>query len=152
MNKKLTFKICIICAAVLAVALLVFAVVRAHRQTDNRIFDLDKSDVVSLTFISGINGESKELSVDDRDGIDDILSKLCSLTYSSVKKSGISDGNSDKYKLTVCTAQGEETWYLSEQTAKVYRISYGTEITVYTYTLTPESKEIMKEIIALMPD
>lgn len=150
MNKNLGRKAIAICMAVLGVVLLI-SVVGGCARSDDRIFAMDREDIVSLTFAADVNGETKKLTVDERDRIDDILSKLNRLTYASVEKSGIRDGNSAQYRLTIVTGKGEESWNITFQTAKVTRMSYGTELTEYTYRLTPESVPIMEEIIALMP-
>ena len=114
---------------------------------DNRVFpldDLDGNPVEKIWLQSGNNGNS--LSFDSAEDIEWFVSSLKSLTYT--EKYEFEPSNGWTYRIIIDRKYVDIDSIVSTQHVK--KDNEKGRRTVYI--LTPESQEIMKEIIALMPD
>ena len=113
---------------------------------DNRVFpldDLESNPVMRIALQNGNNGNAR--SFDSVGDIEWFVSRLKNLTYTKAEEIPASDGWT--YRLIIDRMYGD--------ISRIVSASYVYENKNYTYSLvyylTPESKEIMEEIIALMP-
>ena len=114
---------------------------------DDRVFpldDLEGNPVAQIRLQNGNNGNS--LSFDSAEDIEWFVSRLKALTYTETEEIPATDGWT--YRIIIDRAWGQISHKVS--TSYVYESkNYDYQLVYY---LTPESKEIMEEIIARMPD
>ena len=114
---------------------------------DDRVFpldDLEGNPVMRIALQNGNNGNSR--SFDSAEDIEWFVSRLKALTYTKTEEIPATDGWT--YRIIIDRAWGQISHKVS--TSYVYESkNYDYQLVYY---LTPESKEIMKEIIAFKPE
>ena len=147
MDKKTPIIICIVAALVLgAIAGYVIYDLKLRGSginvRDKQLFDYSLGDVTYICLMTGNDGERNDFSQEDE--LEKLVTLLNKLEYNKVKLATPTLGYT--YSVTV--------YYESKGAEKSDQCIVSPSVVKLDgklYTLTPESKEIMKEIIALMP-
>ena len=156
MDKKTTIIICIVAALVLgAIAgyviydLKLRAPEKDKTVADTVFFDFDANDVSSVYLQSGSTGKVRVF--DTAEDLAVILPLLNAVEYNAIQTAEETQGWSYSVSIYLKSKDGAayDNIFSSD---RIYGGAAKLPKTQYVYLLTPESKEIMKEIIDLMPD